>query len=115
MQELIKINQNHEFKRMYYKAKYKAHPYLVTYLVKNRRQCVRYGITATKKVGNACQRNRARRIIEAAARIALPEMPNGVDVIFVARKDTSTVKSGDILRVMKKHLSILTTNSTKKI
>ena len=47
------------------------------------------GITASKKVGNAVVRNRARRRLREAARKLLPELGlAGVDYVFVARQTT---------------------------
>ncbi|MFO1017341.1 MAG: ribonuclease P protein component [Hyphomonadaceae bacterium] len=47
------------------------------------------GITASKKVGNAVVRNRARRRLREAARTLLPQLGlAGVDYVFVARQTT---------------------------
>ena len=45
------------------------------------------GFTASKKVGGAVERNRARRRLREAARKLLPEMGlAGIDYVFVARQ-----------------------------
>jgi ribonuclease P protein component len=50
---------------------------------------IRLGLTASKKVGNAVQRNRARRRLREAARQLLPELGlPGVDYVLVARQHT---------------------------
>ncbi|MEO0548605.1 MAG: ribonuclease P protein component [Pseudomonadota bacterium] len=50
------------------------------------------GFTATKKVGNAVTRNRAKRRLRAAAQTLLPACGQpGVDYVFIARKDTATI------------------------
>ena len=47
------------------------------------------GLTASKKVGNAVVRNRARRRMREAARRLLPELGlAGVDYVLVARQTT---------------------------
>lgn len=49
----------------------------------------RLGLTASKKVGGAVQRNRARRRLREAARQLLPELGlSGVDYVLVARQQT---------------------------
>ena len=49
----------------------------------------RLGLTASKKVGGAVQRNRARRRLREAARQLLPELGlPGVDYVLVARQQT---------------------------
>lgn len=47
----------------------------------------RLGFTATKKLGNAVVRNRAKRRMRAAARLELSaEPPGGFDIVLVARE-----------------------------
>lgn len=101
---IITIKENKDFRRMYSRGKSYVSPPLVTYVMKNRLQCVRIGVTASKKTGKAVQRNRSRRIITAAYRELFPEMKDGYDLIFVARGRTPYLKSTDILRYMKKQL-----------
>ena len=51
----------------------------------------RVGLTATKKIGNAVTRNRARRRMRALARDYLsPLAKNGIDYVLIARHDTVT-------------------------
>lgn len=51
---------------------------------------LRVGFTASKKVGNAVARNRARRRLREAARAVLPaEAPKGFDYVLVARAETA--------------------------
>jgi ribonuclease P protein component len=47
------------------------------------------GLTASKKVGGAVERNRARRRLREAARKLLPQLGvSGVDYVLVARQHT---------------------------
>ena len=98
------IKENRDFQFLYRKGKSQVHPCLVTYLRKTRRSGVRVGITTGKKVGNAVQRNRCRRIIREAFRQLYPMVSGGWDVVFVARGRTGRCKSTDIARVMEDHL-----------
>lgn len=59
---------------------------------------VRIGFTATKKIGNAVLRNRAKRRLRALARDVLPELARpGWDYVLVARP-AATV-TGDFARM----------------
>jgi len=50
------------------------------------------GFTATKKIGKATVRNRAKRRLREAARHLLPKHgQSGADYVFIARKDTATI------------------------
>ena len=59
---------------------------------------VRLGFTASKKVGNAVARNRARRRLRAAARAVLtPHAAPGHDFVLIARTETLTRPYADLL------------------
>lgn len=102
--KICTLKCNREFHRLYNRGKSYVSPSLVTYVIKNRVGYNRIGITTSKKIGKAVQRNRARRIITEAYREISPEIKCGYDFVFVARGRTPYVKSTDILRCMKNQL-----------
>ena len=99
------INQNKVFIRAYRKGVSTVTPLLVTYVLKNRYGHVRIGITSSKKIGGAVQRNRARRVIRAAVRSLNIDMNQGYDIIFVARSKTTRCKSWQLEPLIKKRLT----------
>lgn len=107
MAKFAVLNQNSDFRRLYGRGKSKAHPALVSYVVKNRVGFCRIGITTSKKIGNAVVRNRARRVIRAAYAEVAPALCGSYDIVFVARSRTAGCKSGDIALVMRRQLSAL--------
>lgn len=101
------INKNKDFCRAYRRGVYSSSDVLVTYAVKNRLKSKRFGITTSKKIGNAVKRNRARRVIRAALAQIQDKIPCGYDIVFVSRKKTSEVKTFDVLSSMIRQLSSL--------
>lgn len=52
-------------------------------------EAIRVGFTATKKIGNAVVRNRAKRRLREIARALLPQLgEKGTDYVFIARDST---------------------------
>ena len=104
MTKFAVLNTNKDFRTLYYRGKSQAHPVLVTYVRKNRLGYPRVGITTGKKIGNAVQRNRCRRVIREAYRGLVPAVQGGWDLVFVARSRTLHMKSTEVRRVMEAHL-----------
>jgi len=69
---------------------------------------IRVGFTATKKIGGAVIRNRAKRRLRACADALLPQygLP-GHDYVFIARDGTTKRKFEDLTADVKKALQIL--------
>ena len=69
------------------------------------------GFTATKKVGNAVTRNRAKRRLREAAQQLLPvHGARGCDYVFIARLDTATIEWQRLLDDMESALISLANN-----
>ena len=68
----------------------------------------RIGLTATKKIGNAVTRNRARRRMRALARDYLsPLAKNGIDYVLIARHDTATANWQNMANGLQKAIRYL--------
>ena len=79
------LTKNKEFSRIYARGKSYVHPNLVLYVAKNRLGYTRIGLTATKKVGHAVQRNRLRRQLREIYRLHEASFVPGYDLVVVAR------------------------------
>jgi ribonuclease P protein component len=94
------LTLNKEFRRAYYRGRAFTTPVVVVYALKNHRGMNRIGLTATKKIGKAVQRNRARRIIKEAYRLVESKFPVGYDYVFVARTKTVFSSTSDVMKAM---------------
>lgn len=81
---------------MYYRAKSIVCRNVVVYLRKNRLGINRLGLTCSKTVGKAVQRNRAKRIIKEAYRLNENRFAAGYDFVIVARVRAKDAKLSDI-------------------
>lgn len=82
---LNSLTENYEFQRAYKRGLAYFGKYVVLYVYKNNKKKLKLGITVTKKVGKACVRNRARRLIYENMRLIMPDLEKNFDIVVVAR------------------------------
>lgn len=102
MSKYITLKENRDFSKLYKKGKCFVSPVLVTYVMKNKSNNLRFGITTGKKTGNAVKRSRSRRVIRAAYYGLYENLKPGYDFVFVARGKTPFVKSYVVKNSMEK-------------
>ena len=107
MAKIIAIKENHLFSKVYAKGKKVSEKNIAVYALKNYKTPeTRLGITTGKKIGNAVERSRVRRLIREAYRNITKEksFKRPYLVIVVAR--TAVVdpkrKMGEVLLDMEK-------------
>lgn len=66
----------------------------------------RVGIVASKKVGDAVHRNRAKRRLREAVRLVWPELDaSGWHVVVIATAATGTLDFGDLVEALRRGLA----------
>ena len=88
-----------DFKAVYNKGKSKADRYVVVFYRPNGRNYNRICFLASKKVGNAVNRNRARRLMKESFRL-MEDVKTGFDIIFIARNTIPGRKMDEVKRSM---------------
>lgn len=58
----------------------------------------RLGIVVTKKVGNSPQRSRIKRLVRECFRLWPGFVPDGIDLVVIARGGAATLKLADVRR-----------------
>lgn len=101
MKKTTPLKKNYEFVRIYKKGRFFAGKYIVIYVMKNRYNINRLGITVNKKVGKSVRRNRIKRLIRESYRFYEEFIPEGIDMVFVARSVETEVGFADIRKEMK--------------
>ena len=85
MKRSLRLTRSADFKRVRNSGKSYAHPLVVLYVVTSDGTEPRVGVTASRTIGNAVRRNRAKRLLRAAISDLLPGMAPGFDLLLVAR------------------------------
>jgi ribonuclease P protein component len=86
MQRRFRLQHASEFQRVRRDGKTHAHPLLVVVVAPSGELWPRIGISASRALGTAVHRNRARRRLRAALRPLLPALRPGYDVVISARR-----------------------------
>ena len=107
MKHTIPLKQNHEFRRLYNKAKSADSPYFAIYCRKTNRPVSRLGITTGVKLGNAVKRNRARRRIRELYSTNESRLLSGYDVVVEARARVIYGRYGELERSFSQLMSRL--------
>ena len=109
---LSRLTRRSEFLRVAGRGRKVARPALVLQALPQSEGPLRVGFTATKKIGNAVARNRAKRRLRAAARLTLAEAPPpGWDIVLIARDGTGTRPWDKLLADLRgalRHLGVTT-------
>jgi ribonuclease P protein component len=58
----------------------------------------RLGITASRKIGGAVTRNRAKRLVREAFRVLGGLFPPGIDLVVIVRKPPGAMKAAEVAR-----------------
>ncbi len=82
---MLSLKTSQDFQRVRREGRSWAHPLVVLIACPNDQSNIRVGITAGKSVGSAVARNRAKRRLRSAVRLAETQMATGWDVVFIAR------------------------------
>lgn len=77
-------------------AKRWRHPLAVLTVTTNDLTVSRFGFSASRRVGNAIERNRAKRLIREVIRLNVDAIQPGWDCLFVARRDTPAASYDDV-------------------
>jgi ribonuclease P protein component len=85
-------------------------PIFIVFSLKEKDNSAKLGIIASRKVGSAINRNRAKRLI----RVAFSELKlHGISVVFIVRHSTPDATYEEVLRWMKKWQKSLNKENTK--
>ena len=80
-----RIRRRAEFKQVYERGVRIHSRYTTVFILPNERAVGRLGIAATRKLGGAVQRNRAKRLIREVFR--RNKIANGFDVVIIPKRD----------------------------
>ncbi len=100
----MRLQRSQDFRRVWKEGRSWVHPLFVLWAAPNTLPHTRIGLVASRKVGGAVERNRARRLLREAARQLYPQVLSGWDLVLVARRALPAVKMQTVATALEETL-----------
>ena len=85
------LKKNQDFQAVYRNGVSYANRLLVMYVLENRTEKNRLGISVSKKVGNSVVRHRVTRLVRESYRLQENIFNSGLDIVVVARASAASI------------------------
>lgn len=105
--KLLTLTDNYYFKRAYNIGKSVIGKNCVIYYINNKLNYNRFGFTASKKIGSAVERNRAKRKIKEICRLNHYKLKQGYDIVIVIRARAIKTEYNYLLKEIIHHFNKL--------
>jgi ribonuclease P protein component len=96
MERRVRLRRTKDVRQVYDEGRSWKHPLLVLIARPNGLDLSRVGVTASRKLGGAVARNRAKRLLREAARHLYPRFVAGWDVMLIARNGILKAKEPQV-------------------
>ncbi len=93
LKKKFRLRKKSSFKIVFAQGKNYSAKHVAIYVIKGPK-C--FGFIASKKVGNAVQRNRAKRLMREVIRLHLPDIKNDIQIILIARPRIKGVSYSEV-------------------
>jgi ribonuclease P protein component len=96
----FRLTRSTEFKRVRQFGKSYAHPLIVLLALPSPGEQLRVGVAASRAVGGAVKRNRAKRLVREAMRSLIPQTHDGWNALILCRRPILDSSLPEIIGVL---------------
>jgi ribonuclease P protein component len=96
MERSLRLRRAADFARLKSHGRRWRHPLALLIVVPNGLECSRWAFGASRRVGKATRRNRAKRLLRESVRGHLNRVEPGWDCLLVARSETAAASLAEV-------------------
>ncbi len=96
LQSQYRLRRSADLRRVREEGRSRRHPLVVLIIQPNHLVVSRFAFVASRRMGNAVQRNRARRLLREVIRRHLADIEPGWDCVLIARQAMHGAAYGDV-------------------
>lgn len=100
MKKSESLRKNKDFLYVYRNGKSYANRTLIMYVLQNKSDTNRIGISVSKKVGNSVIRHQVKRLIKESYRLQEEMFNSGLDIVVIARSSASSANYHEIEKAL---------------
>lgn len=104
LNRMFRISKSKDYQHTYRNGLKIPGKYLIAYIIVNGMNMNRFGVVASKKVGNAVKRNKAKRRLRALAQESQGKLSQGYDIVMIARQ---SMVGADYTRIEKDFYAVM--------
>ena len=101
MERRIRLRRTADFSRVRKEGHSWPHRLLVLVALPNAIDHTRVGVTASRRVGGAVDRNRAKRLLRESARRLYPHLLPGWDIVLIARREIVSAQEPQVREALR--------------
>jgi ribonuclease P protein component len=108
-----RLKKRYEFRRAQLSGRRIHTPHFLIVVQPNALRNTRLGITVTKKVGSAVERNRIKRVVREVFRRNRELFPASHDLVFIAKRGSAGIDYGSLLSELNRAAKKLRPEATR--
>ncbi|WP_147802525.1 ribonuclease P protein component [Alkalicoccus halolimnae] len=107
MKKQHRLKKNEEFQHVFQRGSSAANRQFVVYQLPRQEQThIRIGLSVSKKLGNAVQRNRIKRLMKEVLRDLTEDLKQEYDVVIIARKPAASMELEEVTKSLRHVLKV---------
>jgi ribonuclease P protein component len=96
MRRRYRLQSAADIQQLRQEGRHWRHPLALLFALPNQQEISRFAFSASRRVGHAVARNRAKRLLREAVRLHLDQVQPGWSCLFIAREATAAAPFPDV-------------------